>query len=60
MEKADGWEKVSDLSRMLQDFRQIYVRGEAEPEEDHPILLDWRRKLVAFLKVRTVCRDYVQ
>ncbi|CAM9382743.1 unnamed protein product [Scytosiphon promiscuus] len=50
MEKAEGWERVSELSRILQYFRQLYVRGESEPEEDHPALLDWRQRLLSFLK----------
>lgn len=52
MEKAKDWERLGELSRMLQAFRRMYVHREAE--EDHPALLDWRRELVDFLKVRGV------
>lgn len=49
MEKSKDWERLGELSRMLQSFRRLYVHRKAE--EGHPALLDWRRELLFFLKV---------
>lgn len=49
MEKTKGWERIGELSRMLQTFRRMYVHREAE--DNHPAFLDWRQELIDFLKV---------
>lgn len=50
MAPAEGWERLGELSRLLQSYRHMYVRREVE--EDNPSLLNWRHELVEFLKVR--------
>lgn len=50
MAQAEGWERLGELSRLLQSYRHMYVRREVE--EDNPSLLNWRHELVEFLKVR--------
>lgn len=52
MAQAERWERLGELSRLLQAFRRMYVRREVE--EDDPSLLSWRRELVEFLKVRRI------
>lgn len=49
MTQAEGWERLGELSRMLQAFRRMYVRREVDG--DNPVLLNWRHELVIFLKV---------
>ncbi|CAM9944214.1 unnamed protein product [Ectocarpus sp. 6 AP-2014] len=48
MEKTKGWERLGELSRMLQTFRRMYVHREAE--DNHPAFLHWRQELADFLK----------
>eukprot|EP00752_Nemacystus_decipiens_P010613 g9451.t1 len=48
MEQANGWERLGELSRLLQSFRRMYVRRDVE--EDNLSLRKWRTKLVEFLK----------
>lgn len=50
MAQAEGWERLGELSRLLQSYRHMYVRREVE--EDNPSVLNWRHELVEFLKVR--------
>ncbi|CAM9495499.1 unnamed protein product, partial [Ectocarpus sp. 8 AP-2014] len=48
MEKTKGWERLGELSKLLQAFRRMYVHREAE--DNHPAFLHWRQELVDFLK----------
>lgn len=54
MEKSSGWEQLGEMLRMLQAFRHLYLRGEAE--NDHDAVQDWRHALFDFLKVRSKSR----
>lgn len=49
MGKDNGWQRLGELSQILQAFRHMYLHRQAE--EDHPSLVGWRRQLRQFLKV---------
>ena len=49
MQKAEGWQRLGELSTMFQKFRRMYVHREVD--EESPTLWSWRRELVEFLKV---------
>lgn len=52
MAKAEGWERLGELSRLLQAYRRMYVCREVE--QDNPSLLNWRSEVANFLKVMWV------
>lgn len=49
MGKDNGWQRLGELSKILQTFRHMYLHQHAEG--DHPALGHWRRQLRQFLKV---------
>lgn len=49
MGREAGWERVGELSHMLQSFRHIYLRGEIEDDDQSTVR--WQSDLLLFLKV---------
>lgn len=50
--KCPGWERLGELSGILQAFRHLYVLGEAD--DGGTAIVDWRQELRHFLTVKVL------